>query len=50
MLWKLGKNDYLKLKIYYFIVLLNILDKALESVIIKKLSDIAERNNILFFN
>ena len=50
MLRKPGKNDYLKLKIYRFIVLLNILNKILELIIIKGFSDIAEKNNILFFN
>ena len=50
MLRKSGKNNYLKLKIYRPIVLLDILDKILKLIIIKKFSNIAERNNILFFN
>ena len=50
MLRKSGKNDYLKLKIYRPIALLNILNKALKSIIIKKFSDIAEKKYILFFN
>ena len=50
MLRKSGKNNYLKLKIYRFIALLNILSKVLKLIIIKKFNDIAEKNNILFFN
>ena len=50
MLRKPGKDNYLKLKIYRFIVLLDILNKILKSVIIKKFNNIAENNNIPFFN
>ena len=48
ILRKLDKNNYIKLKIYRFIILLDILKKTLKSVIIKKFSDIAEKYNILF--
>ena len=50
MFRKSGKDDYSELKIYYFIVLLDILNKILKLIIIKKLSNIVERNNMLFFN
>ena len=50
MFRKSSKNDYLKLKIYRFIALLNILSKVLKSVIIKKLNNIAKNNNMLFFS
>ena len=50
MFRKPGKNDYSELKIYRFIVLLDILNKILKLIITKRLSDIAEKNNIQFFN
>ena len=37
---KSDKNNYIKLKVYRFIVLLNILNKTLESVIIKRFNNI----------
>ena len=50
ILRKSDKDDYLKLKIYRLIVLLDILNKILKLIIIKKFNNIAERNNMLFFN
>ncbi len=47
VLYKLKKNDYIDLKIYRFIALLNIMSKALKSIMIKRLSDIAETHYML---
>ncbi len=44
---KLKKGDYLKLKLYKFIVLLDIFNKALEVVISKKLNNITEEYKLL---
>ena len=48
MLRKPDKNNYLKLKIYRFIILLNILGKILKLIIIKKFNDIAEKKIYCF--
>ncbi len=47
MLHKSKKSDYIDLKTYWLIALLDIMSKALESIMIKKLSDIAETHHIL---
>jgi len=48
VLCKLKKSDYTDLKTYRLIALLNIMSKALKSIMIKKLSDIVETYHILF--
>ena len=47
ILRKLKKNDYIDLKAYRLIVLLNTIKKALELVVIKKLTDVAKANYLL---
>ncbi len=47
VLYKSKKSDYIDLKMYWFIALLNIMNKILESIIIKRLSDIAETHYML---
>ena len=48
VLRKFKKNDYINLKAYRLIVLLNIIGKTLESVIVKKLIDVTKANHLLF--
>ncbi len=47
MLCKSRKSDYIDLKTYWLIALLDIMSKALESIMIKRLSDIAEIHHML---
>ena len=47
MLRKLKKNDYTDLKAYRLIALLNTIGKALESVVARKLTDVAKTNHLL---
>ena len=47
VLCKSKKSDYIDLKTYWFIALLDIMSKALESIMIKRLSDIAETHHML---
>ncbi len=47
MLCKLRKKNYSKLLFFKFIVLLNILNKILESIILKRLCYIAKTYNTL---
>jgi len=47
VLCKSKKSDYINLKTYQFIALLDIMSKALESIMIKKLSDITETHHML---
>jgi len=47
ILKKLKKSDYLQLKIYRLIILLNILNKTFETIVIKCLNDYAEKHNLL---
>ncbi len=47
ILKKLKKEDYLKLKLYYLITLLNTLKKVLEVVIIKKLGNFIKKYKLL---
>ncbi len=47
VLHKSKKSDYIDLKTYQLIALLDIMSKALESIMIKRLSDIAETNHML---
>ncbi len=47
VLCKSKKSDYIDLKTYWFIALLDIMNKALESIIIKRLSDITETYHML---
>ncbi len=47
VLCKLKKSDYTDLKIYQLIALLNIISKALKSIMIKRLSDITETHHML---
>ncbi len=48
VLYKLKKSNYIDLKTYWFIALLDIMSKALKSIMIKRLSDIAETHHMLF--
>ncbi len=47
MLHKLKKSDYINSKTYWFIALLDIMSKALKSIMIKRLNDIAETHHML---
>ncbi len=47
VLRKLKKSDYIDLKMYRFIALLDIMNKILESIMIKKLSNIVKTHHIL---
>ncbi len=47
VLCKLKKSDYIDSKTYQFIALLDIMSKALKSIMIKKLSNIAEIHHML---
>ncbi len=47
VLHKLKKNDYTDSKTYWFIALLDIMSKALKSIMIKRLSNIAETHHML---
>ncbi len=47
VLCKSKKSNYIDLKMYQFIALLNIISKTLESIMIKRLSDIAETHYML---
>ena len=47
VLCKLKKSDYIDSKMYWLIALLNIMSKALKSIMIKKLSDIIETHCML---
>ena len=47
VLCKSKKSDYIDLKTYWLIVLLDIMSKALESILIKRLSDITETHHML---
>ncbi len=47
VLCKSKKSDYIDLKMYQFIALLNIMSKTLESIMIKRLSDITETHYML---
>ncbi len=47
VLRKSRKSNYINLKTYRFITLLNIMSKALKSIMIKRLNDIAETHHML---
>jgi hypothetical protein len=47
ILYKLKKSDYIDSKAYQFIALLNIMNKALKLIIIRKLSDLTETHYML---
>ncbi len=47
ILHKSKKSDYIDSKTYWFIALLNIMSKTLKSIMIKRLSDIAETHHML---
>jgi hypothetical protein len=47
ILKKLNKSDYLLLKVYHLIALLNLIRKILEHIIIKKLLALAKANQLL---
>ncbi len=47
MLHKLKKSDYINSKTYWFIALLDIMSKALKSIMIKRLNDITETHHML---
>ncbi len=47
VLCKSKKSDYIDLKMYRLIALLNIMSKILKSIMIKRLSDIAETHHML---
>jgi len=47
ILYKLKKSDYTDLKTYQLITLLDIMSKALKSIMIKRLSNIAEIHHML---
>ncbi len=47
VLHKLKKSDYINSKMYWLIALLNIMSKALKSIMIKRLSDIVETHCML---
>ena len=44
---KFKKNDYLKFKIYKLIAFLSILNKTFKTIIIIRLNDYVEKNNLL---
>ena len=48
VLRKLKKSDYINSKMYRLIALLDIMSKALKSIMIKRLSDIVETHHMLF--
>ncbi len=48
ILYKLKKSNYIDLKMYWLIALLNIMNKALKSIMIKRLSNITEIHHMLF--
>jgi len=48
VLHKLKKSDYINLKTYWLIALLDIMSKALKSIMIKRLSDIIKTHYMLF--
>ncbi len=48
VLCKLKKSNYINSKMYWLIVLFNIMSKALKSIIIKRLSDIIKTHCMLF--
>jgi hypothetical protein len=45
---KLNNSNYTNFKTYRFIALFNILDKALKSIIVKRISNLAETHKLLF--
>ncbi len=47
VLCKLKKSNYIDLKMYWFITLLNIMNKTLKSIMIKRLNDIIETHHML---
>ncbi len=47
VLYKSKKSDYIDLKMYRFIALLDIMNKTLKSIMIKRLNDIAETHHML---
>ncbi len=47
VLRKSKKSDYINLKTYWFIALLNIMSKTLKSIMIKRLNDIVETHHML---
>jgi len=47
VLCKLKKNDYIDLKAYQFIALLNIISKTLKLIIIRRLSNLVETHHML---
>jgi len=47
VLCKLKKSDYIDLKMYQLIALLDIMSKALKSIMIKRLSDIVKTHHML---
>jgi len=47
MLCKLKKSNYINLKTYQLITLLDIISKALKSIMIKRLNDITETHHML---
>ena len=47
VLCKLKKSDYIDLKMYQLIALLNIMNKTLKSIMIKRLNNITETHYIL---
>ena len=47
VLCKSKKSDYIDSKMYWFIALLDIMSKALKSIMIKRLSDIVETHHML---
>jgi len=47
VLCKLKKSNYIDLKMYWFITLLNIMSKTLKSIMIKRLSDITKTHHML---
>ncbi len=44
---KSNKNNYIDIKIYKFITLLNIINKTLESIIARKINTLAKKHNML---
>jgi hypothetical protein len=47
VLCKSKKSDYIDLKAYWFIALLNIMSKTLKSIMIRRLNDLAETHHML---
>ena len=47
VLRKLKKNDYIDLKAYRLIALLNTIKKALKLVVVRKLTDVTKTNHLL---